>query len=42
MSGPRLVAIADVKGTVRLPSYVPKDHGVGIVHIGVGAFHRAQ
>lgn len=42
MSGPRLAAIADIEGTAQLPGYVPKDHGVGIVHIGVGAFHRAH
>lgn len=24
------------------PSYAPRDHGVGILHIGLGAFHRAH
>lgn len=27
---------------VKAPSYVPADHGIGIVHIGLGAFHRAH
>lgn len=25
-----------------LPDYVPTDHGIGIVHLGLGAFHRAH
>ena len=29
-------------GGVALPGYVPADHGVGIVHLGMGAFHRAH
>jgi fructuronate reductase len=29
-------------GTVLRPGYNPADHGVGIVHIGLGAFHRAH
>jgi len=24
------------------PSYAPQDHGIGIVHLGIGAFHRAH
>ncbi|WP_099867403.1 mannitol dehydrogenase family protein [Pararhizobium haloflavum] len=27
---------------VASPAYIPEDHGCGIVHIGVGAFHRAH
>ena len=27
---------------IAMPAYTPQDHGVGIVHIGVGAFHRAH
>ncbi|MHB2264039.1 mannitol dehydrogenase family protein [Aliihoeflea sp. PC F10.4] len=38
----RLSAIGDVKGSAQLPEYDPSAHGVGIVHIGVGAFHRAH
>lgn len=46
MSGPdatpRLAALSDVDGPARLPSYRPEDHGTGIVHLGLGAFHRAH
>jgi len=38
----RLTALAGVKGTAKLPDYSPEDHGVGIVHLGVGAFFRAH
>ena len=38
----RLTTLSDVTKRVRLPRYVPADHGIGIVHIGVGAFHRAH
>ena len=41
MSAPRLTHLEQVTGGVR-PAYVPQDHGCGIVHIGVGAFHRAH
>ncbi len=27
---------------VERPGYVPEHHGVGIVHLGIGAFHRAH
>lgn len=27
---------------VAAPGYVPEEHGVGIVHLGLGAFHRAH
>lgn len=38
----RLTALSDVGGQTQLPSYVPEEHGIGIVHIGLGAFHRAH
>jgi fructuronate reductase len=31
-----------VPSTVRVPSYRRQDLGCGIVHLGVGAFHRAH
>lgn len=34
--------ISNLPESVRTPSSKPSDHGVGIVHIGVGAFHRAH
>ena len=37
-----LKLLSNVKGAVTTPDYVPQDHGVGIVHLGVGAFHRAH
>jgi fructuronate reductase len=43
MSSPkRLSSIADVTGPVLRPTYDPARHGHGIVHLGVGAFHRAH
>ena len=42
MSARRLSALADITGPARLPGYDPTEHGVGIVHLGVGAFHRAH
>lgn len=38
----RLKRLSDVTGAVKLPSYDPAAHGVGIVHLGLGAFHRAH
>lgn len=38
----RLDASASLATDVALPAYVPEDHGCGIVHIGVGAFHKAH
>jgi len=38
----RLTALSDVGALAQLPQYVPEHHRVGIVHIGVGAFHRAH
>lgn len=42
MSKQRLCAIDTIRGPVCLPGYAPEDHGVGIVHLGIGAFHRAH
>lgn len=42
MSAPRLTSLSQVHGEARLPGYEPSAHGVGIVHIGIGAFHRAH
>ncbi len=42
MTRPRLTELADVSGPARLPDYIPHDHGVGIIHLGVGSFHRAH
>lgn len=39
---PRLASLSDVAGSARLPTYQPNDHGTGIVHLGLGAFHRAH
>jgi fructuronate reductase len=38
----RLTALDDLPDSVRRPGYRPADHGAGIVHIGLGAFHRAH
>ena len=37
----RLVSIDQVSPELR-PGCCPIDHGVGIVHLGLGAFHRAH
>ncbi len=42
MTIPRLDSLSVVRGPARLPRYLPADHGAGIVHIGLGAFHRAH
>lgn len=42
MNPPRLTHVSDVTGTAALPGYDPAAHGIGIVHIGLGAFHRAH
>ncbi|WP_281827501.1 mannitol dehydrogenase family protein [Jannaschia rubra] len=39
---PRLTRLSDVTGPAALPAYDPAAHGVGIVHLGLGAFHRAH
>ncbi|MCB1491076.1 MAG: mannitol dehydrogenase family protein [Rhodobiaceae bacterium] len=38
----RLSSISPIAVGVRLPAYEPAGHGTGIVHIGIGAFHRAH
>lgn len=38
----RLSAASRVGPAVKLPGYDPEAHGSGIVHIGVGAFHKAH
>lgn len=42
MSPPRLTDMSQVTGLAKVPDYEPSEHGVGIVHLGVGAFHRAH
>jgi fructuronate reductase len=43
MSAPkRLSSLADVTGGALRPAYDPARHGHGIVHLGIGAFHRAH
>ena len=37
-----LATLAQARRSVRCPSFDPARLGVGIVHIGVGAFHRAH
>jgi fructuronate reductase len=38
----RLSSLAAVQGEALLPGYDPSQHGRGIVHLGIGAFHRAH
>ncbi|WP_417271257.1 mannitol dehydrogenase family protein [Celeribacter sp.] len=38
----RLSQISDISGAARAPDYDPAAHGCGIVHLGLGAFHRAH
>ncbi len=37
-----LKQISMVTGTAKTPDYKPQDHKAGIVHLGIGAFHRAH
>lgn len=39
---PRLSAVHLISDCAHKPGYDPTAHGVGIVHIGLGAFHRAH
>ena len=39
---PRLTTDADLPPGVARPAYRPGAHGVGIVHFGPGAFHKAH
>jgi fructuronate reductase len=38
----RLSSGADISGAAVRPAYDPARHGHGIVHLGIGAFHRAH
>ncbi|MEL6965357.1 MAG: mannitol dehydrogenase family protein, partial [Pseudomonadota bacterium] len=38
----RLTSLDDMTSGIRQPSFQPSCHGSGIVHLGVGAFHRAH
>lgn len=38
----RLSARCTLPAGIRRPGYAPERHGVGIVHLGLGAFHRAH
>ncbi|MBE0692449.1 MAG: mannitol dehydrogenase family protein, partial [Aquamicrobium sp.] len=38
----RLSAASRVAAAVSAPGYAPAAHAAGIVHIGVGAFHKAH
>lgn len=42
MTTTRLRSLGDIAGSAQLPGYVPAEHQVGIVHLGLGAFHRAH
>ena len=42
MTLPRLDSLAKLNGAARSPGYVPSNHKAGIVHLGIGAFHRAH
>ncbi len=42
MTMPRLSGSAHISGHALVPNYTPEKHGVGIVHIGAGAFFRAH
>lgn len=42
MNAPRLTDITLLNGPAEGPGYSPEAHGAGIVHLGVGAFHRAH
>ena len=35
-------ALASMPASIATPDYSPAEHGVGIVHLGTGAFHRAH
>lgn len=39
---PHLKNISDMTGPSRAPDYNPDNHKAGIVHLGIGAFHRAH
>ena len=37
-----LATLADLPAAIEKPAYDPRRVRVGIVHLGIGAFHRAQ
>jgi fructuronate reductase len=37
-----LSTLAELPGAIAKPAYDPASIGIGIVHLGIGAFHRAQ
>jgi fructuronate reductase len=37
-----LAPLRDLPASIEKPAYDPRSIGVGIVHLGIGAFHRAQ
>jgi len=42
MTEQRLTALSGLRPGLRIPAYDPNAHAPGIVHIGVGAFHKAH
>ncbi|MBL4768399.1 MAG: mannitol dehydrogenase family protein [Rhodobacteraceae bacterium] len=42
MTGGRLTSFHGLSATVNTPDYNPSQHAPGIVHFGVGAFHKAH
>jgi len=42
VTGKRLTSLGELPADLRKPAYEPADHAPGIVHIGVGAFHKAH
>lgn len=38
----RLTTLAGVSNSVRQPGYDPSEHAAGIVHLGLGAFHKSH
>ena len=38
----RLSSLEELPTELRQPAYTPSDHAAGIVHIGLGAFHKAH
>ena len=38
----RLTSLDGLPSGILTPGYRPEEHGVGIVHIGLGAFHNAH